>query len=1449
MAKEKYQDAILQSISIIANQAVKQADYNKTIQATIVKCIDPTIEQYRIKYQDGYWYAYGNGSGVKYAEGSNVYILVPKGDMSENKIILGTVQKLGINYVNPISEENKYEETGNNVVTNVQTSGQFGLCSYKKGGDSIILYEENGQNNKIKINNSALKQYIRTASHLSCSFKVRTDLNAQQKYKGKYGIRFIIIQRDATVGNSSAEISKNCIVDIDLMEGNPYNFQSAITQRIFLEINSDTFKRISKVELFSEGFPVEKEELMPNDIFISSLAFQGMKLLSQEEMDTVALSFIARKGYIFEEGTTQTSLPIQAVVRAAGQVVNDTVQNIEYYWFIKNVGITASNPKYTKEGGQGWECINSSRVVNGNVQYVPGRKVISISIDDVKIKEKIYKCVIIYGNSKFSKEFTIINENADYDISISSDKGTVFETGLGKPTLTCTVLNKGIDKSNQFKYLWAVTDQLGVTSVLQEENTNQIKYDVKDIIGFNIFSCTVIDLEGEVVDSAQITLVNKKTSDGGFSLIINNGKQVFSYDEQGVSPCKNKLINYVIPELSFTLYDRQGQKVDLDTVDATNITWSFVNNSVGILKNLTTDSKKLTAIYEIRDYYLTGAEGANINLEINYAGYRLSAITDFTFTKEGYSGTNGTGIVARIVPIYKDINKNMMENCIYPILSDNSENTNFSKLKAQLYNNGEQVTGLTCVWKVLKNNGDNSYISVTPKSQGSNEATVSRVQDKGTIIKIPSYKNPANIVQVTIIYDFKKYYATLPILTADIPSNYLIYIKPGTGYDEVLYAEDGTYPAYNNKPFTFVIKNRTTGEDITPSSFTYTVGGNLNVPPSGAQSNGYKILPKTTFDGYGVNNYIRCQTKIGNNNIYLHIPVYQYLNRYGHAALNDWDGNSIQMGGSSGDIVLAPQIGAGSKDTNNAFTGILMGSVKPAGSNNKQDGLFGYAAGERSIFLDANTGNATFGIKGNGQIIMKPNSGTIEGGKYDTSAKTGMQIDLKSPSITFGSGRFSVNSAGELTAQGGGKIAGWKIGNNNLTNVGTAGQAAAGSVGLSSNDKSKSNKAFWAGSDKTDEAPFSVDFGGNVNMTKAIIGGIKSGTKVTVQNGTIYTSNLKDSEGKTHNHNSYDSEARGFYLGPGGISLGGYFRVNNAGALTSKSGNIAGFTIKDGALYTNGKTNYNTNVNGVYIGSNAIALGEKSNFIVTSSGALTSKSGNIGGWTIGPDGLYGNGATGSYYGSDKKTPLTTGVFLGKAGIRLGANFHVDSSGNMYANNGTFVGKITANSGTIAGWNIGNSALTGGEMTINSNGSMKGPKWSINTDGKATFSDINVTGGNWTGGTISGGKRTGGSITGGSISPKGVACGNYGNMNDWCVGQIHAQKAWIGSLVADEIKTAKLTVGGFSVHWRKVKVVQQVNIKTTTDSIVIGTLKKTFIKDIGWGTTSAYLYLLCGFQSS
>jgi hypothetical protein len=65
---------------------------------------------------------------------------------------------------------------------------------------------------------------------------------------------------------------------------------------------------------------------------------------------------------------------------------------------------------------------------------------------------------------------------------------------------------------------------------------------------------------------------------------------------------------------------------------------------------------------------------------------------------------------------------------------------------------------------------------------------------------------------------------------------------------------------------------------------------------------------------------------------------------------------------------MAPQIGAGEKDDNNRFTGILMGKTETytgGAEKEKEIGLFGYAHGLQSIFLDAESGNATFGLPDN----------------------------------------------------------------------------------------------------------------------------------------------------------------------------------------------------------------------------------------------------------------------------------------------------------------------------------------------------------------------------------------------------------------------------------------------------------------------------------------------------
>jgi hypothetical protein len=58
-------------------------------------------------------------------------------------------------------------------------------------------------------------------------------------------------------------------------------------------------------------------------------------------------------------------------------------------------------------------------------------------------------------------------------------------------------------------------------------------------------------------------------------------------------------------------------------------------------------------------------------------------------------------------------------------------------------------------------------------------------------------------------------------------------------------------------------------------------------------------------------------------------------------------------------------MGAGVKDNNNRFTGVIMGAVKQNNANTvTYNGLLGFSQGIISIYLDADTGSATFGRPG-----------------------------------------------------------------------------------------------------------------------------------------------------------------------------------------------------------------------------------------------------------------------------------------------------------------------------------------------------------------------------------------------------------------------------------------------------------------------------------------------------
>ena len=136
--------------------------------------------------------------------------------------------------------------------------------------------------------------------------------------------------------------------------------------------------------------------------------------------------------------------------------------------------------------------------------------------------------------------------------------------------------------------------------------------------------------------------------------------------------------------------------------------------------------------------------------------------------------------------------------------------------------------------------------------------------------------------------------------------------------------------------------------------------------------------------------------------------------------MNGWDGNSISIDENNSGVILAPQVGAGKKNEDNTFTGVFMGSVKEAGADKIETGLFGYSAGQRTITLNSENGSAAFGATGSGQIIIDPSTGAalLRSGNFDREKGTGMQIDLSEPSIEFGSGNFGVDKNGQMYATG-----------------------------------------------------------------------------------------------------------------------------------------------------------------------------------------------------------------------------------------------------------------------------------------------------------------------------------------------------------------------------------------------------------------------------------------------
>lgn len=991
------QESLLKAADILATYKEKQSNATTTVNCQIIEILDKDIGLYKVQYLGGTFSAYSNNNKINYKINDNVYVLIPDGDFNKPKYILGFAEPKDDSFADQEIEDKIFEI--NEDLFQIPDF-KIDLSSYKTTQEKVVT--------EFAISKEFTSYYQKYKSY-RLKLNLRTQLDIDQQKKGQYGITINIPIKTKANG----DLWKTIKLNTSNLVGNPYKLETDTTQILDFAFDEQYFldeTRNIQVSAFCESFPLQ-DDSKEADIFFSNFRLFPTEVIPSNKLSGYYIQLFATKGNFFKKGQNQKEITLKFYINGEEKKVD----NIPCYWFIEDASIHYGDPEYSSSAGNGWRCINE-KIYYGNIdeknfEWDTKQHSIKVNTEDV-LNTLRYKCILIVDKQIISNIIELKQLDPLHTFEIESATGTnifVKDTGIIKVKASLTS-QKDIDN---VKFIWSRYDKNGgyIESLVgkEEEKTansyiETISYASALVESANTIYCTAY-LNDKLLGTRSLFI--SVSDDFQYKLSIQNDNIIFKYDADGNAPSSpsyegGAIIDAFKP-FSYKIYNADGSELTETEYSYCEHTWKVPKDSMLRVKN--NSSVALVNGY----YYITGKGTENkelnyfisniynyrsdnkIELQVKYKGESLFDNVVVNFIKDGESGTNGTKYSAVIEgPDTLTLYQTGTSKTWDLLWKKDRVYSGIPKYSAIVYENGIPIeTEYGVKWSWLNNN---TFLKIekTPLEKEvllqlpSSQADFSDDNFKNHNCHILKAEIQIKAEQKNIIYVyFPIQIIKTTIAENDLKLNYLPIIKGG--FKSVLYSSDGSNPKYNNTdPFHVNLPN--------DKNLKWSFNGHFNSPTDlkVTESTFSGIRPKTKYDGENSFNIISLSTS---NSLYVY-PISFLINRYGLSNLNGWDGTKLFVDKENQNYILTPQIGAGIKNPDNSFTGVVMGEAKIGGR--RSAGLYGFASGALSFNLDAETGSAIFGKSGEGQIIMNPNgNSTIAGWEINKNSISKDGINLQ----------------------------------------------------------------------------------------------------------------------------------------------------------------------------------------------------------------------------------------------------------------------------------------------------------------------------------------------------------------------------------------------------------------------------------------------------------------------